>query len=287
MVTVAPVSGHKSALGEGPLWDTGSKRLYWVDSLGPTLHRLDHTSGQVTAWTLPTGTIGSIAIREKGGLILAMDHGFYTFCPETEQLDLIVEPLAGRAGIRFNDGKVDPNGAFIAGGMNISHEDHESCPAFRLNPDFSVEEIMDGFDVFNGPCFNKAGNRLYFTGRGDNMIEVADYPKSGPLPAASLFYQDGVPDGATVDAEDHIWTAQWTDECLLRLTPDGELDARIDIGNQIVTSVMFGGPKLDLIYVTTLGAAIRGITPNSPNAGQTLVVEGLGVKGRAEPNFKG
>ena len=82
-------------------------------------------SGEVETWRLPTDTIGSLAVREKGGLILAMDQGFYAFDPDRERLDLIAEPLAGRKGIRFNDGKVDPNGRFIAGGMNISHEDHD------------------------------------------------------------------------------------------------------------------------------------------------------------------
>ncbi len=287
MVKVAPVSAHRSSLGEGPLWDSETDRLYWVDSLGPRLHRLDHVSGEVETWSLPAKTIGSVAVREKGGLILAMDQGFYAFDPDKNRLDLIAEPLAGRSGIRFNDGKVDPKGAFIAGGMNHSHEDHEDCPAFRLNPDLSVEEIMSGFDVFNGPCFNGVGDRMYFTGRGENLIEVVDYESSIPLPEAHPFYEDGIPDGATVDAEDRIWTAQWTGSCLLRLSPEGKVEARIDLGDQIVTSVMFGGPNLDLLYVTTVGAAIREVTLKSDQAGMTLVVEGLGITGRPEPVFMG
>ncbi|WP_282611218.1 SMP-30/gluconolactonase/LRE family protein [Pelagibius sp. Alg239-R121] len=287
MINITSVSDHKSALGEGPLWDPALNALYWVDSLGPTLYRLDHASGRVRTWRFPTKTIGSLAVRERGGLILAMDHGFYSFCLETERLELIAEPLAGRAGIRFNDGKVDRNGAFIAGAMNINQDDHDNCPAFRLNPDHSLEEILDGFNVFNGPCFNGAGDKLYLTGRVDGVIEVFDYPASGSLPAAEHFYAKAIPDGATVDAEDHIWSAQWTEGCLLRLTPEGEEAARIELPDQIVTSLMFGGPALDLIYVTTLGAPLRGVTPASASAGQTFVIEGVGVKGRAEPSFKG
>lgn len=287
MVSITPISDHRSALGEGPLWDAAAQALYWVDSLGPTLHRLDHASGEVATWSFPTETIGSLAVRESGGLVLAMDHGFYSFCPETETLALIAEPLKGRTGIRFNDGKVDPQGAFIAGAMTISHEDRKNCPAFRLNPDHSIEEIMNGFNVFNGPCFDRVGRRMYFTGRTDNVIEVADYKASGPFAKAEVFYKGGIPDGATVDDDDHIWTAQWTDACILRLTPDGRLDARIDVPDQIVTSVMFGGPDLDVLFVTTVGAAMRGVTPRSPLAGRTFIVEGLGVRGRAEPCFKG
>ena len=50
---------------------------------------------------------------------------------------------------------------------------------------------------------------------------------------------------------------------------------------------MFGGPDLDLIYVTTVGAEVSGAKPWSRSAGQTLVVEGAGFKGRPEPMFKG
>lgn len=287
MTTIKPISEHRSALGEGPLWDPASASLYWVDSLGPTLHRLDYVSGVVSVWTFPTNTIGSLAVREQGGLILAMDHGFYAFCPETEKLDLLCEPLSGRTGIRFNDGKVDGNGAFIAGGMNIGVDDADNCPVFRLNPDLSVDEIMDGFTVFNGPCFNGSGDKIYVTGRIDGAIEVLDYSANGRASAPETLFENGIPDGATVDSEDHLWTAQWSNECLLRLAPDGSVDTRIEIRDQIVTSVMFGGPELDKIYVTTLGIPFRGEKTKSTMAGQTLVLEGTGFVGRAEFRFKG
>ena len=284
---ISAVSQHKCDLGEGPLWDPVALALYWVDSLAPALYRLDYQSQLTQVWPLPGKSIGSLAIREQGGLVLAMDQGFNFFSPQTGRLQLIDEPLKGRHGVRFNDGKVDPFGSFIAGGMNIDHSDIEDCPAFRLNRNLQVEQILSGFSTFNGPCFNQDGTCLYVTGRPGAGIEMLPYSADElPGPATTIF--EGVnSDGATVDNQGYLWTAQWSDHCIVRLTPDGQVDAKIIFPGQIVSSVMFGGPELDLIYVTTVGAEVCGVKSCSPSAGQTLVVEGAGFKGCPEPVFKG
>ena len=95
------------------------------------------------------------------------------------------------------------------------------------------------------------------------------------------------PDGATVDAVGFIWSAQWDDACLLRIAPDGSVDARLEIPGQVVTSVMFGGADLDSIFVTTIGDSVQGTTPGGDAPGRVLVIEGSGFRGRAEPRFKG
>ena len=95
------------------------------------------------------------------------------------------------------------------------------------------------------------------------------------------------PDGATVDAEGYLWSAQWDDACIIRISPDGDIDRRIDFPGQVVSSVIFGGPKLDLIYVTTTGGDVHGVAPNVTQPGRVLVVSGAGYQGRAEPFFMG
>ena len=95
------------------------------------------------------------------------------------------------------------------------------------------------------------------------------------------------PDGATVDSEGYIWSAQWDDACIIRISPQGELDHRIEIPGQLVSSVMFGGPDLDLIYVTTVGGEVLGDRAKGELPGRTLVIEDSGFQGRPEPRFKG
>lgn len=284
---ISPLNDFRCHLGEGPLWDSGEQALYWVDSYGPTVYRYHSEDGNTEMWSLPGKQVGSLALREQGGLILAMDQGFYTFNPASGDLEVIALPLAGREHLRLNDGKVDPFGSFVAGGMNIDFTQNENCPMFRLSPELEVSEILDGFECFNGPCFSEDGEHLYVTGRRDGVIEIFDY---GPeqLPAnGSALIENCNPDGATVDAEGYIWSAQWDHECLLRISPDGEIDTRLPIPGQVVSSVMFGGAELDQIFVTTVGDGVHGATPVGELPGRVLVIEDSGFHGRVESRFKG
>jgi sugar lactone lactonase YvrE len=284
---IRALSEHRCHLGEGPLWDQQEQALYWVDSYGPTLYRYASDSGQTELWQLPGKQVGSIALRERGGLILAMDQGFFAFDAESGQVEVIDLPLAGRENLRLNDGKVDPFGSFVAGGMNIDYHQNENCPMFLLSAQLEVSEVLDGFDCFNGPCFSDDGALLYVTGRTDGVIEVFDYDSQQRPRNGRVLLQDCNPDGATVDAEGFVWSAQWDDACLLRIAPDGSVDTRVEIPGQIVSSVMFGGADLDLIFVTTIGDSVHGATPVGDAPGRVLVIEGSGFYGRAEPRFKG
>ena len=284
---ITPLSEDSCHLGEGPLWDVEEGALYWVDSLGPTLFRHDHASDEVRRWRLPGSSVGSLALRREGGLILAMDQGIYAFEPANGQLEPIALPLASTPWLRFNDGKVDPFGNFVCGAMNIDYREMRNCAMYRLSPDLAVSEILDGFHCFNGPCFNASGDHFYVCGREEGVIEIFEYSRNGIPANGRVLLQRCNPDGATVDAEGFVWSAQWDDACIIRISPDGEIDHRIEFPGQVVSSVMFGGPDLDRIYVTTTAAEVCGVVPSAERAGRVLIVSGSGFRGRAEPRFRG
>jgi L-arabinonolactonase len=251
------------------------------------LYRHDFSSASTRSWALPGHTIGSLAVRASGGLILAMDQGLYLFDPESGDIESIAQPLAGKDGLRLNDGKVDPFGYFVTGAMNIDFRQSVDCAMYRLSPDFELSEILHGFSCFNGPCFSAGGDQLYVTGRNESAIEVFDYG-CDELPRNGRVLLGGCnPDGATVDAEGYLWSAQWDDACIIRVSPDGAIDRRIEFAGQVVSSLAFGGPDLDLIYVTTTGGEVHGVVPKATQPGRVLVVSGTGYRGRAEPFFVG
>ena len=286
-IKISTLGDHRCHLGEGPLWDPVAAALYWVDSFGPRLYRNDFASGETQSWSLPGKTVGSIAVRAQGGLILAMDQGFYAFDLASGKTESIAQPLAGRNGFRLNDGKVDPFGGFIAGAMNIDHRQNENCAMYRLSPELEVTEILDGFTCFNGPCFSAGGEHLYVSGRQEGVIEVFDYGNTLTPRNGRVLIDNCNPDGATVDTDGFIWSAQWDDQRVLRISPQGTIDTQLEFPGQIISSVMFGGPQLDLLYVTTVGDEVHGVTPAADAAGRVLVVAGTGFHGRAEPAFQG
>ncbi len=54
----------------------------------------------------------------------------------------------------------------------------------------------------------------------------------------------------------------------------------------IITSMMFGGDNLDVMYATSIGAKTLGMEPG-PDGGRLFAIKGLGVKGKPEPRFAG
>ena len=98
----------------------------------------------------------------------------------------------------------------------------------------------------------------------------------------------GLPDGATVDAEGRVWVAICGGAKVVCFEPDGAVARVIDMPVPLVSSVMFGGPDLDKLYVTSIdGAAIGRNVPRDAQSGGLFVVEGLGVRGLPEPRFAG
>ena len=103
-------------------------------------------------------------------------------------------------------------------------------------------------------------------------------------------------DGADVAAGDLLFTVESdkaTQEVesfeagILRIAPDGRIDDRIALPGQVTASVMFGGPDLDLMFVTTLGRPFWGIDPQGADAGAVFVIEGSGFRGLPERRFAG
>jgi L-arabinonolactonase len=284
---ISVLSEHRCQLGEGPLWDPRAQCLYWIDSLGPTLYRYDDQLQQTRHWKLPGQSIGSLAVREQGGLILAMDQSIYRFDPNDGSVVHAVQLLDEQSGTRLNDGKVDRSGSFLTGSMNLDPEGTEDCLMYRVNSDFSVDTLLDGFQCFNGPCLSAEGHRLYFTGRREGLIECCDYHNETGLSNLSELYSDCNPDGATVDADGFIWSAQWADQSVIRISPDGKLDRRFEVPGYIVSSVAFGGANLDQLYLTTVAAEWNGDRSDAKDAGATLVITDSGYRGLAEPYFSG
>jgi L-arabinonolactonase len=279
-----------NSLGEGPLWDPREERLYWIDSLGPAVHRCDPDGRNRKTWPLPEH-IGSMALREKGGAVLALRNGFHFLDFESGAVKLIHDPAPGNARIRMNDGKVDHRGRFVAGYMDYEEKD-PICGLYSLAPDLKVTQVDEGIIVSNGPCWSKDGRTFYFADTWKRTIFAYDYDQAtgkarNKRPWVVFDPAQGFPDGATVDAEGYIWSAAVYGGQLLRFAPDGRLDRAIGVPVRPITSVMFGGPDLDVLYVTSMARAIKGVKPAEREAGHLFAIYGLGVRGLPELRFKG
>ena len=277
-------------LGEGPLWDVAEQALYWVDSRGCRIHRLDWASGERRDWDVPA-MIGSMALRESGGAVIALQTGVHTFDFKTGKAVLVADPEADDPSTRFNDGKVDRQGRFLTGTMATRIGEEARGSIYRLDTDLSLHRLKGGVIVANGPCFSPDGETFYFADTRRNAIFAYDYDTAtgaiGPeRVAVDTAPHDSGPDGGTVDSEGYLWTALVHTSRIARFAPDGSLDRLIDMPCTRPASVMFGGPDLDIVFVPSIrdSGNVRG---DKEIDGALFAIHGLGITGLPEPRFAG
>lgn len=152
----------------------------------------------------------------------------------------------------FNDGAVDAQGRFWAG--TLVGEANNSL--YRLDPDGSVHLMDTGFGVPNGIGWSLDGQTMYFTDSSTSTIYAYAFePEIGRISDRRALIDSsnrpGVPDGLTVDAEGHIWSARWGAGCVERYDPSGALVQTVRVPAMYPTSVAFGGPNLTDLYITS------------------------------------
>ena len=281
----------KTTLGEGPLWDVDQQRLYWIDSFDGRVFRSTYDGREVRSWDVPM-KIGSMALRKDGnGAVVSLARGFHLLDFKTGDVELIHDPEPDKPHNRLNDGKVDKRGRFIAGSMD-TQESGPNGSLYSLGTDFSVRKLDSGIIVSNGPCWSPKGDTFYFNDTWSGDIWAYDYDlETGNVSNRRTFTtidlsRGGGADGSTVDAEGCLWNAQVYDSKLIRYAPDGTVDRIIEMPVKKITSVMFGGPNLDIIYVTSMA---KPPLPRFPSdgvlRGSLFAITGLGIVGVPEPRF--
>jgi sugar lactone lactonase YvrE len=287
MATLMRVGHQTDILGESPLWDERAQRLYWVDIRRPAIRRLDPLSGQVDSWPLPE-MVGCIALVEDGRLLVAMGIEVLLFDPATGQRETLARLPQRIEGHRFNDGRCDRQGRFFVGTMhNLTRAPEGSL--YRLEGRGELQPVLDGICIPNSLAWSPDGATMYFADSLRHGIDAFDFDGAtghlGPPRRFATSTPPGFPDGATVDAEGGLWSAQFNASRVVRYAPDGRIDRVIEMPVDKPTALAFGGPDLDRLYITT---ASQHMSPEAlaaqPLAGALLSFE-PGVRGLPEARF--
>lgn len=297
MTDIRSVVDAKALLGEGVCWDAAAQCLWWLDIYGQAIHRYEPSTGETRTFATPLKP-GCLAVRSRGGLVVAMGDGFYFFDPANEKFSSIVDAEPGIAETRMNDGKTDRQGRFWAGSM-YEAEGQPPRPLPRplaslycLNPDLSIRKAAHGFTCSNGLAWSPDSRTLYFTDSATSYVWAWDFDAStGEIENRRVFIdlsaENGIVDGATVDAEGCYWLTMPFKWMVRRYDPAGRLMTTIDLPVDTPTCCEFGGRDLDILYVTT---ATLKRTPaelkEQPWAGNVLAID-AGVKGLPASEFIG
>jgi sugar lactone lactonase YvrE len=279
-------------LGENPLWDVNQQRIYWIDIIDQKIMRCTEDGQEYYQWDAPS-IIGAMALRSDDTALVALKSGFYFFDFNKNEWSDPVIKFINPPNTRLNDGKVDRQGRFICGSMDLS-EQSPSAILYRIDADLSLHVLQKDIIVSNGPCWNVEGSTFYFGDSPTGIIWRYDYDKiTGNISNRSLFTQvdtkqGTLVDGATVDEDGYIWSAQVFGGKIVRYTPSGKIDRTIEMPTKNITSVMFGGSNLDILFVSSMATPPLSQQMNhSVKTGTIYAVYGLGVRGVPEVRFIG
>lgn len=244
-------------LGEGPYWHAGQRRLYWTDIYERRIWVHDPDSGENRVFWQGGLQVGGFAFNRDGSLVLCTHRGVYRLgvgpdgVPELEPRLLFQVPLAENE--MFNDITTDPEGRIYAGTLDRSSP--TGC-LYRLEPGKQPTRLLEGIGCSNGMTFSLDQRFFFHTDSLARRITRYEYDRrTGEIGSPRVFFQgdgtDGLPDGITLDAEDHLWVAIWGAGTVRRLDPSGKVAREVGFPARQISSVMFGGPDLEELYVTS------------------------------------
>ncbi|MEM1287581.1 MAG: SMP-30/gluconolactonase/LRE family protein [Pseudomonadota bacterium] len=297
MMRFEPIHEERYSVGEGPIWDAQTARLYWVDIIGKTLHAFAPSSGERQVWAsrdFPT----ALALAGGGShALVAMAAGMAWLNLSSGHITAFVSPDS-MDGNRLNEGKCDPQGRFWTGSMQTNlnpdgsgrNMDRNSGALFRVDPDGSTHAMTEHeFGISNTLAWSPDGKTMYFGDSIRNVIFAYDWHgDEGRIsnPRVHLEgFERGAPDGSAIDQDGCLWNARFGGSCLIRITPQGDVDQVIELPVTNPTSCAFGGGGSDTLFVTSAQFSLSSDQlATNPMEGAVLAAS-AGVTGLAAARF--
>jgi sugar lactone lactonase YvrE len=255
MIRLEAVANYRCKVGENPLWNERDGCLYWADIETGRLFRVNHASGERECFHRSPGMVGGFSFQADDSLLL-FEVDRIAVLSKAGAYRVLVEGIDPNM-VRFNDVIADPEGRVFAGTIG---RNADVGGLYRVDLDGRVERLWTGTACANGMGFTPDLKRFYWTDSTAQLIYIADYDRaSGALTNRREFYrapvEEGIPDGLCVDRTGHVWSARWGGSTLLRLDARGRIVERVEFPVSRVSSASFGGPDLNVLYVTTAGGS--------------------------------
>ena len=289
-VTVEVFAGLRADVGEAPHWDEQAKALLFVDLTAGTVFRYDQSGVQLGSFSAGR-EVGAVVPRRGGGLVLAVRDGIAVTSDTGEGLELAAPIERDTPGNRMNDAKCDPAGRLFAGTTAFDFSPRAAA-LYRVEPDWSFEQIARDVTQSNGIAWSPDGSRMYFIDSATQGVDVFDYDAGTGAAGnrrrlVTIDRTRGIPDGMTADDKGNLWVACFGGAAVRCFSPAGEQLEEVLFPVTQVTSCAFGGPNLEDLYVTTAAYRLSpGQLKREPHAGATFVCR-PGAAGLPASSFAG
>ena len=251
-----------NSLGEGITYSSSNNNLYWLDIGNVSkLYSLDLSSNKKEIFELPE-IVTATSIKSEDELILATNNGLKLFNTSNAKFESVVTIEDEQTLTRSNDGASDAYGRFWFGTMQNNFDNNgNGIPIkdnigklYKVDTNKKISIIEEGLGIPNTFVWSPDNNNFYFSDTLKGTIlsynfELENGELSNKKELAS--FNRGHPDGSTIDTDGCIWNCRWGGSCIVRFTPNGQVDQIIEMPVENITNCIFGGQDMKTLFVTT------------------------------------
>ncbi|KAF5270369.1 hypothetical protein FQR65_LT05557 [Abscondita terminalis] len=293
--------------GEGPLWNSVDSSLYFVDTFRTTVLKWDSCTKNVTYHQLDGRSVGFLVLINQmlNAFLLCRDRNVSLFKWDgvnnnqgtLENLFLVEEKKAFN---QFNDGKADAKGRLWAGTLkrneDLSVADNGgSLYSVVYNSGIKFTRQIHPVSISNGMAWSGDNKYFFYIDSATRKIMKFNFDLiGGKLSNQKVLFDlehyphlKGIPDGMTIDLDNNLWVALFGGKAVIKVhSITGKLLLVKNMPVTYVTSVTFGGPNYEVLYVTTSRLKLSDEELLSePSAGSVFAIHNLGVAGHPPDKF--
>jgi sugar lactone lactonase YvrE len=224
---------------EGPRWRDGT---WWVsDFYRHTVSRFT-TDGSETVVVEVDAQPSGLGWLPDGSMVISSMKDHKVLRHADGELSVLAD-LEGLVGGHLNDLVTDANGHTFVGNFGfdlMGGGTPSTAPLIRVDPDGTATVAAEDLSFPNGTVITPDGSTLivgetmgnrytaFDLGQDGSLTHRRTWAEFGELPVASSFAEGMAqikvaPDGCSLDAEDHIWSADALNDRCVRVAPGGEI----------------------------------------------------------------
>ena len=249
--------------GEGILWDAATRCIFWTDINRFLVHRYNLKSSELKTWFFSEPVACVLATNKRDTLLLVLGSGVVLWEPERDVRHAPLFLLPGWPFVRCNDAAVGPGGELWLGSMrNNVGADGEPTEAagedgvlYRFEGEAGLSEWRRDVGLSNTLVWSPDNSRFYFGDTSKNQIWSYNYSVAdGSIRDEQLFFRGfsrGWPDGSATDSDGYVWNCRYGGGCIVRVSPDGNVDRVVEMPVSNPTNCTFGGVDGNILYVTS------------------------------------
>jgi sugar lactone lactonase YvrE len=281
-------------VGECPVWHSEENSIYWTDINGFTIQKYSLETRDTQSWHFGEVVCALSLTTDPKWMLVGLGSRLILWAPASDERVDFCHPEPDWPVNRLNDGASDCYGFFWIGSMrnNVAPDgahlevSGEHGSLYRVSPDGQISVWDTGFGITNTVVWSPDNATFYCGCSVRNIIYAYDYDsRTHSIGNRRTFVSGlkrGVPDGSAMDASGYLWNCRYFGGCILRFSPDAELEGTIQMPVSNITNCCFGGRDLKTLFITT--AALQA--PKGERLAGGLFSVRLGVAGTPAGRFR-